>query len=844
MSTKKAGQHPRPAQSKAKGAKATNIIDPIAAQPLADGTYEIRELLKKRKGKAGRIEYLVSWKGYDSSENTWEPETGLPAWMVRDFAEKMIGASAAKKGHGSAAGAGGGAAGPKGRKRAAADMMVGSSDTSGLLGFGGAAHLHPTVKKSKYTCTLPTSGCPLRGNAPNTCACRSILAALLENVLAAPFREPVDPVALGLPNYFDVVKRPMDLGTVGRKLRETAYAAVSDLLADCRLVWANAMLYNEESSNIYEMARRLSDDFERRFTTAARGMTRGAVQGGGGRASSSSAHGGGGGGGQGGGGGGGGSCRASEHGAAGREGSGAGAGGKAGSPRGAGGRGAAGGAGAGSGAAGGAGAAGEPTGLKKHKRKLAAAVAREQQQREQQQQQEQQQQRWRQQGGAGSKGTRGSKGGPSELDFGMHAVGDEAVAATFGAGPDGRGMAADDGEEEGARSAKGAEEAAAAEEEQCSSDPAERALREELRRVSKNHSDARVPQDAQGRVVKSLRKCRLRGSAHNTGVCKACLKRLRAHKFAHVFHEQAHQAVLRSAEFDGLAPLDTATVAAALDSGRYELVDDLLRDVRKVWSDAMLRAPSHGHIVFALAQTLSRVFEADLRGAVSKLHGVEWEVPAHVPQMTLSQTATGARLGSSSSGHGGGGAGLPAAAAAAAALAAAGPSPGTSPSTMGRMLVNPMMMMAAEGGAGQLGFGRGGIGGAGAGAGGRGGAGLGGGGGGGGGIGAGRGGHYNEGRLGSAPLDNPGLYDYWGTTPQASPGHSPPLRPGMPDEGLMGGLGSHPSLLALPGQSSQHGEAAFSGDPALPTPAVVGGIGSGITVFDSIELDADSPSAI
>ncbi len=35
---------------------------------------------------------------------------------------------------------------------------------------------------------------------------------------AWPFNQPVDPVALNIPDYLDVVKQPMDLGTVLKNL--------------------------------------------------------------------------------------------------------------------------------------------------------------------------------------------------------------------------------------------------------------------------------------------------------------------------------------------------------------------------------------------------------------------------------------------------------------------------------------------------------------------------------------------------------------------------------------------------------------------------------------------------
>lgn len=53
-----------------------------------------------------------------------------------------------------------------------------------------------------------------------TCvAMHGILAKYKE---ADPFRQPVDVEGLGIPDYYDVIKKPMDLKTVRDKVRETA----------------------------------------------------------------------------------------------------------------------------------------------------------------------------------------------------------------------------------------------------------------------------------------------------------------------------------------------------------------------------------------------------------------------------------------------------------------------------------------------------------------------------------------------------------------------------------------------------------------------------------------------
>ena len=54
--------------------------------------------------------------------------------------------------------------------------------------------------------------------------------------------------AMGLTDYGFIIKHPMDLSTVSRKLREDKYNFVEEVLDDIQLVWDNCKAYNQSGS--------------------------------------------------------------------------------------------------------------------------------------------------------------------------------------------------------------------------------------------------------------------------------------------------------------------------------------------------------------------------------------------------------------------------------------------------------------------------------------------------------------------------------------------------------------------------------------------------------------------
>ncbi|XP_029992182.1 bromodomain-containing protein 4-like isoform X3 [Sphaeramia orbicularis] len=82
---------------------------------------------------------------------------------------------------------------------------------------------------------------------------------------AWPFHKPVDVKALGLHDYLDIIKHPMDLSTVKKKLDSRQYRDAQEFAADIRLMFSNCYKYNPPDHDVVNMARKLQDVFEMRF---------------------------------------------------------------------------------------------------------------------------------------------------------------------------------------------------------------------------------------------------------------------------------------------------------------------------------------------------------------------------------------------------------------------------------------------------------------------------------------------------------------------------------------------------------------------------------------------------
>jgi len=91
--------------------------------------------------------------------------------------------------------------------------------------------------------------------------CTDVLKSVFRHKDAHPFLVPVDPVRLNVPTYFEVIKRPMDLSTIDKKLKGNEYSSAQQFKDDMKLMFDNAYQFNAPDSVVYKLAQSVQKSY-------------------------------------------------------------------------------------------------------------------------------------------------------------------------------------------------------------------------------------------------------------------------------------------------------------------------------------------------------------------------------------------------------------------------------------------------------------------------------------------------------------------------------------------------------------------------------------------------------
>jgi len=84
------------------------------------------------------------------------------------------------------------------------------------------------------------------------------------NRSSIPFKQPVDPKVN--PNYYDIVKEPMDLQTIETKVNYKEYGCMTDFIGDIMKIFENCRYFNQEGSNVAKSAFQLEQMLAKQMT--------------------------------------------------------------------------------------------------------------------------------------------------------------------------------------------------------------------------------------------------------------------------------------------------------------------------------------------------------------------------------------------------------------------------------------------------------------------------------------------------------------------------------------------------------------------------------------------------
>ena len=97
---------------------------------------------------------------------------------------------------------------------------------------------------------------------PNVKAMRKVITAIRAQDINRVFWAPVNWEAYGLLDYPQVIKNPMDLGTILKNIDSRMYETHDEVAIDARLTFNNAMTYNRPAEPVHQLAVKLLAAFE------------------------------------------------------------------------------------------------------------------------------------------------------------------------------------------------------------------------------------------------------------------------------------------------------------------------------------------------------------------------------------------------------------------------------------------------------------------------------------------------------------------------------------------------------------------------------------------------------
>ncbi|XP_056212176.1 bromodomain testis-specific protein [Falco biarmicus] len=90
---------------------------------------------------------------------------------------------------------------------------------------------------------------------------RVVMKAMWRHNFSWPFHQPVDAAALNLPDYYSIIKKPMDLGTIKKRLEHNYYTKAAECIEDFKTMFLNCYIYNKPGDDVVFMAQELEKVF-------------------------------------------------------------------------------------------------------------------------------------------------------------------------------------------------------------------------------------------------------------------------------------------------------------------------------------------------------------------------------------------------------------------------------------------------------------------------------------------------------------------------------------------------------------------------------------------------------